>query len=98
LVANIRDILRQNWPVVLGIQLPTGYPNGFPNGDMVWRDPDSPPRSGTFHCVLVTGYDDARQAVHVYDSHGAEIFEKGRWWMGYRVVDSTIVTDAYSFA
>jgi hypothetical protein len=47
--------------------------------------------------VLITGYDDARQALHVHDSQGTEHFDQGRWWMGYRVVDSSVVVEAYSF-
>jgi len=94
-VAWIREQLMQDRPVVIGIQLPMSYPNSFLNERFEWADPDSSSRSASGHCVLTIGYSDARQAVHIQDSHGAASFEKGSWWMGYRVVDSSVVQDVY---
>jgi hypothetical protein len=94
-VVWIREQLRNECPVVLGMQMPSGYPRNFLNGKMEWLDPDNPPRTMGGHCVLVTGYDDSRQALHIQDSQGEEAFEQGSWWMGYRVVDSTVVQQVY---
>jgi hypothetical protein len=94
-VVWIREQLKQKCPVILGFQLPVGYPGPFLNSKYEWLSPDSPPRSMTGHCVLVTGYDDARQALHIQDSRGKESFDKGCWWMGYLVIDSTIVQQVY---
>jgi hypothetical protein len=47
------------------------------------------------HCVLAFGYDDSRQVLHIQDSQGEDAFDGGRWWMGYRVVDSTVVQEVY---
>jgi C1A family cysteine protease len=71
------------------------YPSSFLNGNFEWLDPDNTPRSASGHCVLAVGYNDARQAIHIQDSHGSGQFETGSWWMGYRVVDSSIVQDVY---
>jgi len=94
-VAWIREQLKQKCPIILGFQLPVGYPGTFLNRKNEWLDPDSPPRSMLGHCVLVTGYDDSRQALHIQDSRGKESFDRGRWWMGYLVVDSTVVQQVY---
>jgi hypothetical protein len=95
-VVWIREQLRNNCPILLGMQLPDGYPNLFLESDLVWRDPDKPPRTLNGHCVYVFGYDDGRQALHVQDSQGRRKgFENGCWWMGYRVVDSTVVHEVY---
>lgn len=95
-VTWIREQLCQDRPVVIGLQLPMNYPNSFLNSNFEWLDPNSSPRSRSGHCVLAFGYNDAQQALHIQDSHGVGCFERGRWWMGYRVVDSIIVQDAYS--
>ena len=91
----IRQQLKDNCPVVLGFQLPDGYPNFFLDANLEWRDPNTPPRTLSGHCVLVTGYDDTRQALHIQDSKGEESFKKGCWWMSYFVVDSTVVQQVY---
>lgn len=96
LVLEIRDQLRMGRPVVLGFQLPQGYPTSFLNPKSEWLAPDQPPRSENGHCVLVLGFDDARQALHIQDSHGSGTFAGGCWWMGYRVVDSSVIADAFS--
>lgn len=94
-VVWIREQLKQKCPIVLGFQLPVGYPGSFLNSKKEWLNPDVPPRSIVGHCVLVTGYDDARQALHIQDSRGKGSFDQGRWWMGYLIVDSTIVQQVY---
>ena len=97
MAVSIREQLRDDCPVVLGITLPEGYPTSFLNPIKEWRDPANPPPSASYHCVLVVGYSDARQALRVQDSRGHHpSFEGGGWWMGYRVVDSSIVHEAYS--
>lgn len=95
-VAAIREELSKDHPVVIGIQLPKGYPGSFLNSRFEWLDPDNPPRSLAGHCVLAVGYDDGRTCLHIQDSRGSGTFEKGLWWMGYRVVDSSVIQDAYS--
>lgn len=94
--AWIRDQIAQDRPVVIGFQLPVGYHDRFLNSSFEWLDPDRPPRSASGHCVLVTGYNDLRQAIRIQDCQGPQRFDGGCWWMGYRVVDSTAVTDVYS--
>ena len=96
ILASIREELAQDHPVVMGIQLPMGYPGSFLNSRFEWLDPDSPPRSSVGHCVLAVGYNDGRTCLHIQDSHGNGAFDQGLWWMGYRVVDSSVVQDSYS--
>jgi hypothetical protein len=92
----IREELAQDHPVVIGIQLPMGYPTSFLNPRFEWLDPENPPRSLSGHCVLAVGYNDGRTSIHIQDSHGSDAFDRGLWWMGYRVVDSSVVQEAYS--
>jgi hypothetical protein len=93
-VAWIREQLSLDRPIAMGITLPLGYPDSFLDGRFEWRNPDVP-SSSSGHCVLVVGYSDARQALHIQDSRGAQRFEQGRWWMGYRVADSAYVQETY---
>ena len=92
-VVWIREQLLQNCPVILGIQLPAAYPN-FLNTQFEWRDPNLP-RSLSGHCVFAFGYDDSRNAFQIQDSRGETEFDRGCWWMGYSIVDSTNVKEAY---
>ncbi len=94
----IQEQLRLDHPVVTGIQLPTTYRKNFLNPAFEWLDPAEFPRSAVGHCVLVTGYEDPRGAFHVQDSHGDREFQQGRWWLGYRVVDSSLFLGGYSLA
>jgi hypothetical protein len=90
-----QQLLEEKSPVVIGFQMPKGYPERFLNSKLEWRDPENPPRTLKGHCVLVTGFDDTRQAFRIHDSQGEDKFDKGRWWMGYLVVDSTVVQQVY---
>jgi hypothetical protein len=97
-VSAIRQHLRQGHAVVLGFTLPTGYENDtFLNAKFEWLNPDVPAPSGVGHCVLVIGFDDLRNVLHIQDSQGTARFDRGRWWMGYRIADGLPVTDAYAF-
>lgn len=95
-VVWICEQLRQNHPIVFGFTLPTTYPKSFLNRKFEWLDPKSFPVSSSGHCVLATGYDDARSAIHIQDSKGDRMFDNGHWWMGYKVVESLFFQDAYS--
>jgi hypothetical protein len=96
MVAAIREELSQDHPVVIGIQLPMGYPSSFLNSRFEWLDPDNPPLSQSGHCVLAVGYNDIRTSFHIQDSRGSATFDNGYWWMGYRIVDSVVVQESYS--
>ena len=95
-VVDIRGRLKANRPVLIGFTLPQGYKTSIPDSRHTWDDPRAP-LSADMHCVLLIGYDDARQAVRVQDSQGTGIFDRGCWWMGYNVADSAIVSTAYYF-
>ena len=95
-VAWIRDQLRQNCPVVIGFRLPTGYPDSFLDRRFNWQDPEDPRPETGGHCVVMLGYDDTLPALRIQDSQGTGRFERGFWWMGYRVADSQVVEEVYS--
>jgi hypothetical protein len=95
-VALIREQLRKGFPVVIGFTLPQGYHRTFLNEKKEWQDPNNPARTTSGHCLLVIGYADSRQALLVQDSRGVAEFDRGCWWLGYRVADSSVVLDAYS--
>jgi hypothetical protein len=93
--AWLREQLRQNRPCIIGFRLPEGYEAGtFLNRKFEWLDPERALTAGG-HCVLATGYSDLRQAIHIQDSRGTSRYERGRWWMGYRVADSRAVQELY---
>lgn len=95
-VAWIRDQLRQNCPVVIGLRLPMEYPDSFRKRNFEWQDPEDPRPQFGGHCVAILGYDDTLPALRIQDSQGAGKFDGGRWWMGYRVADSQVVEEVYS--
>jgi hypothetical protein len=98
--AEIRRHIRDDHPVVITFTLPMNYPTSFLNDNDEWLDERSPPPSGNRHCVLVVGFDDARAggrgAIRIVDSQGTDVFDRGLWWMAYRVVDSATVHEAYA--
>lgn len=95
IAAWIRDQLNQNRPVIVSFQLPTTYPDAFLDQNFEWTNPNKFPASDSGHCVLVTGYNDARRTIHIQDSHGTGKFDQGRWWMGYDIVDSAQIQAVY---
>ncbi len=94
--AWIREKLDHDCPVILGIGLPSGYPDRFLDARYEWRDPDQPAPTDLGHCVLVSGYSDLRNALKIRDSRGSSKFDRGYWWMGYRVADSSAVQQLFS--
>lgn len=94
-VAEIRKRLQNGSPVLLGFRRPSRFPDGVLNFRYEWTDPPAGPSPHVGHCILVTGFSDARLALRVQDSEGAERFDHGGWWMGYRVADSAVVEKAF---
>jgi hypothetical protein len=93
--AGIRDRLLEGCPVVIGFRRPNQFPTGVLNAQFEWMDPEASRSPHSGHCVLITGFSDARRAVHVHDSEGLSRFDHGGWWMGYRVVDSPMVEKVF---
>lgn len=96
---SICEELRKEHPVLVGFSLPNGYPRRFLDSNHEWLEPTKPSPSTSNHCALVRGYDDAKGALLIQDSRGAlsdfDPLDQGCWWMGYRVVDSSVVKDTY---
>jgi hypothetical protein len=98
--ATIRQHIRAQLPVVIAFTLPTGYPDPtkFLNTSDEWLDERSPALSASRHCVVIVAFDDSRGgtgAVRVVDSQGRDAFDRGTWWMGYSVLDSALVHQAF---
>ena len=93
---SIKKLIKAGKPVLLGLTLPRSYPDNFLNSAGRWLDPETPGDNVYRHCVLVTGYSDAKTALRVLDSQGDTKFKNGSWWIGSRVVDSSLVEEAYS--
>lgn len=96
-VAWAREQLRKDLPVVIGFKLPPAeaYPKKFLDDSYSWLDPNKFQGTSDGHCVLAFGYNDLRQVFHIQDSMGIDNFDNGCWWMGYRIMDSEWVQDAY---
>jgi hypothetical protein len=90
---DIKERLRANCPVIVGFTLPIGYPENI-DAQRRWMTLDQFSASSVGHCALLVGYDDLQGAVRVQDSRGKEFADRGCWWMGYRVLDSTFVQAA----
>lgn len=93
--AEIRRRLQLGCPVVIGFRRPNRFPVGILDSRYEWKDPTAGAGSHVGHCVLITGFSDARLALHVQDSEGPDKYDRGGWWMTYRVVDSAVVERAF---
>ena len=93
---TIRQHLRDGNPVAMGFWLPAAYPGSFLDSTFAWNDPNVT-YDGRHHAVAVIGFDDTLRAVRVSDSQGTAAFDHGGWWMGYRVLNSSAVTEAFAF-
>lgn len=94
--AWIREQLDQDRPVILGFSLPRGYPDGFLDADRQWLDANATGVAANGHCALAIGYSDARRAFRIQDSLGAGRFDRGCWWMGYTIANSSVLQSAFS--
>jgi hypothetical protein len=87
--ANLKTELLANRPVILGFRLPADFEELLSGNNNRWLSeavqPKTPP---TGHAVLVCGFDDGERAFCVQDSRGNGFGECGKWWMGYRIVNS----------
>jgi hypothetical protein len=95
LAIAVREALSRDQPVVIGFTLPVGYPDRFLDSAFTWSDPTMARDAGG-HCVLAVGFSDARGAIRIHDCQGPSAFDQGRWWMGYRILDSGFVGDAFT--
>lgn len=91
-----RSQILNNLPVVIGFRLPASYPNDFLDANLEWADPSRFPDGANLHCVIAVAFDDVRRCLQIQDWRGDSSFDQGRWWMGYTVMDSTVVQDVYS--
>lgn len=91
-----REQLARERPLLVTFQPPVNYPRAFLNGRFEWLDPNASTASDVAHCVVIVGYSDLRQSFHVQDSRGSQSFDSGRWWLGYRIVDSVLTQSIHA--
>jgi hypothetical protein len=93
--ANFKTELLANRPVILGFRLPADFERLLQENNHQWSSAAVAPKvPATGHAVLVCGFDDGKRAFCVQDSRGVEFGLSGKWWMGYRVVNSPFVQAA----
>jgi hypothetical protein len=93
--ANFKTELLANRPIILGFRLPADFERLLQENGHQWLSAAVPPKvPATGHAVLVCGFDDGKRAFCVQDSRGEEFGLHGKWWMGYRVVNSPFVQAA----
>ena len=93
---QIKGLIDGGQPALLGLILPRAYPKDFLDSSGRWLDPEVPGDNVYRHCVLATGYNDAKSALRVLDSRGPDEFDHGSWWIGPRVVDSSAVEEVFA--
>ena len=87
-IDDARAQLANGFPIVIGMDVGPGFEahrSGVFHGD---------PYLTFGHAMLVTGYDDGRQAFRVFNSWGSEWGEGGYGWVSYRAFRSQ-VREAY---
>jgi C1A family cysteine protease len=92
-VPALKKALLEHGPVVVKMHIPAGSKIGSHDGVSVFRetvplvydDPSTPgnERNNGAHIVLVTGWDDARQAWEIKNSWGTAWGKGGFGWIGY---------------
>ena len=76
-IKEVKAHLAAGYPVVIGAYVSNEFIN---NGKEIWKDPGT--REGG-HCMLLVGYDDAKNAFKVMNSWGTEWGDNGFGWIDY---------------
>jgi hypothetical protein len=83
---NLRAVIASGFPLAYGTLYYTdffhytGKPSTYVGNGEVRKDPKGHPMG---HAMLIIGYDDARSAVRIQNSHGTSFGDKGFVWMAY---------------
>jgi C1A family cysteine protease len=92
-VATLKQALLDHGPIVVKMHIPTGSSIGSLKGTatfkesvpLVYDDPSTPAneRNNGAHIVVLTGWDDSRQAWEIKNSWGAGWGDQGFGWIAY---------------
>lgn len=92
---NVQDIkevkaqLSAGYPVIIGADVSKEFVDGGFNqkADYIWKEAGTPEGG---HCMLLTGYDDAKAAFKVMNSWGKEWGDNGFSWIDYRLFTQVV--------
>lgn len=89
--ADVKSHIASGFPVVIGMMVDEGFERL--RGSSIYRGRSGNELGG--HAMVVTGYDDARQAFKVLNSWGTDWGENGYGWISYSAFKNR-VKEAYS--
>lgn len=88
---EVKSQLNSGFPVVIGMRVDQGFQNlGF---NQIYTGPSGLEKGG--HAMVVTGYDDSKQAYKVLNSWGTSFGTNGYAWISYYAFKSR-VKEAYT--
>jgi hypothetical protein len=79
-IVEIKGLLATRSPIVVGLSIDSSF--DYLKGQQVWYGPKSGAATGG-HAMVIVGYDDARQAVRLYNSWGKSWGDNGLGWVSY---------------
>ena len=82
-IKEVKAHLAAGYPIIIGAKVSEEF---IRNGKDIWTSAGTPAGG---HCMLLVGYDDAKNAVKVMNSWGTEWGESGFGWISY-----SLFTDA----
>ena len=86
---DLKAHLAAGYPIPIGILADDSFKKHQGSGN--WNGVTG---KGYGHAVILTGYDDGRQAFRVMNSHGKKWGDKGYFWMAYSALASSLL-EAY---
>ena len=83
-VKEVKAQLSAGYPVIIGADVSKEFVDGGFNekANYIWKDAGTPEGG---HCMLLTGYDDAKGAFKVMNSWGKEWGDNGFGWIDYHL-------------
>jgi len=78
-IVEIKGLVEARSPIVVGLSIDSSF--DYLKGQQIWYGPTSGATSG--HAMVVVGYDDAKQAVRLYNSWGKSWGDNGLGWVSY---------------
>jgi hypothetical protein len=87
--------LRSGSPLFVGFQATPGYWKMLDRHEPT-HPVDTPRVAPVGHGIVVHGWDDARASFIVKDSRGLRFGPRGRWYLPYTLVDTSVVEEAWA--
>ena len=76
-IKEVKAHLAAGYPIIIGATVSNEF---IHNGKDIWKNPGTPEGG---HCMLLVGYDDAKNAFKVMNSWGTEWGDNGFGWIDY---------------